>query len=58
MTISCKGAHFPQDILLTCVRWYVAYPLSYRHVKVICQHFSGHSIPEVFRACAEASGAR
>jgi len=27
--ISFKGAHFPQDIMLTGVRWYVAYPLSY-----------------------------
>jgi putative transposase len=26
-----KGAHFPQEIMLTCVRWYVAYPLSSRH---------------------------
>ena len=31
--ISFKGAHFPQDIILTGVRWYVAYPLSYRHVE-------------------------
>ena len=31
--ISFKGAHFPQDIILTCVRWYIAYPLSYRHVE-------------------------
>ena len=28
MAVSFKGAHFPQDIILTCVRWYVAYPLS------------------------------
>ena len=32
MAISFKGAHFPQDIILMGVRWYVAYPLSYRHV--------------------------
>lgn len=31
--ISFKGAHFPQDIVLTGVRWYVAYPLSYRHIE-------------------------
>src|ERR1041384_5593990 len=31
--ISFKGAHFPQDIMLMGVRWYVAYPLSYRHVE-------------------------
>jgi putative transposase len=37
MAISFKGAHFPQDILLTGVRWYVAYPLSYRHVEDLMQ---------------------
>jgi hypothetical protein len=29
MAISFKGAHFPPDIILMGVRWYVAYPLSY-----------------------------
>jgi putative transposase len=33
MVMSFKGAHFPQEIILTCVRWYVAYPLSTRHVE-------------------------
>ena len=33
MAISFKGAHFPKEIILTGVRWYVAYPLSYRHVE-------------------------
>jgi len=33
MAVSFKGAHFPQEIILTCVRWYVAYPLSTRHVE-------------------------
>jgi transposase-like protein len=33
MAISFKGAHFPPDILLMGVRWYVAYPLSTRHVE-------------------------
>jgi putative transposase len=32
MAVSFKGAHFPQEIILTGVRWYVAYPLSTRHV--------------------------
>ena len=31
--ISFKGAHFPPDILLMGVRWYLAYPLSTRHVE-------------------------
>ena len=33
MAISFKGAHFPADIILMGVCWYVAYPLSYRHVE-------------------------
>jgi len=33
MTVSFKGAHFPQDMMLMGVRWYLAYPLSYRHVE-------------------------
>ena len=33
MAISFKGAHFPKEIILTGVRWYVAYPLSTRHVE-------------------------
>src|SRR5262245_40840355 len=37
MAISFKGAHFPQDIILMGVRWYVAYPLSYRHVEELMQ---------------------
>jgi putative transposase len=35
--VSFKGAHFPQDIILTCVRWYVAYPLSYRQVEELME---------------------
>ena len=31
--VSFKGAHFPKDIMLMGVRWYVAYPLSYWHVE-------------------------
>jgi putative transposase len=37
MAISFKGAHFPQDIILMGVRWYVAYPLSYRHVEALME---------------------
>jgi len=25
--VSFKGAHFVKDMILTCVRWYLAYPL-------------------------------
>jgi putative transposase len=37
MTISFKGAHFPKDVILMSVRWYVAYPLSYRHVEELME---------------------
>ena len=37
MPVSFKGAHFPQDIILMGVRWYVAYPLSYRHVEELIE---------------------
>jgi len=37
MAISFTGAHFPQDISLMGVRWYVAYPLSYRHVEELLE---------------------
>lgn len=33
MAISFKGAHFPKEIILMSVRWYLAYPLSTRHVE-------------------------
>lgn len=28
-----KGSHFPKDVILMSMRWYIAYPLSYRHVE-------------------------
>src|SRR5256714_8136419 len=37
MAISFKGAHFPSEIILMGVRWYLAYPLSYRHVEELLE---------------------
>src|SRR5262250_1222623 len=37
MAMSFKGAHFPQDIILMGMRWYLAYPLSYRHVEELME---------------------
>ena len=31
--VNFKGAHFVATVILTCVRWYVAYPLSDRQVE-------------------------
>src|ERR1700733_6438038 len=28
-----RRLHYPLDVILTCVRWYVAYPLSLRHLE-------------------------
>ncbi len=30
-----KRLHYPLEVMLTCVRWYVAYPLSLRHLEEI-----------------------
>src|SRR6266487_6432313 len=37
MAISFKGAHFPPGIILMGGRWYLAYPLSYRHVEELLE---------------------
>ncbi len=31
--ISFKGKHFPKNIILLVVRWYVSYSLSYRNIE-------------------------
>ena len=31
--LTAKGMRFPIDIILVCIRWYAAYPLSYRHLE-------------------------
>jgi hypothetical protein len=33
MAISVKGAHFSPEVMLMGVRWYLAYPLSTRHIE-------------------------
>ena len=35
--LNFKGMRFPIDVILVCIRWYVAYPLSYRHLEGYCQ---------------------
>ena len=37
-----QGAHFPQDIILLGVRWYVASPLSTRHVEELMEERGVH----------------
>ena len=28
-----KRLHYPLEVMMVCVRWYVAYPLSFRHIE-------------------------
>ncbi len=37
MAIEFKGSHFERDVILWGVRWYVAYPLSYRQIEEMMQ---------------------
>ena len=31
--LDTKWLKFPLEVILMCIRWYAAYPLSYRHVE-------------------------
>src|ERR1041385_5245192 len=42
MAIDFKGAHFPPEVILMGVRWYVAYPLSTRHVEELREERGVH----------------
>jgi hypothetical protein len=33
MAVSFKGVHFPPEVILMGIRWYLTYPLSTRHVE-------------------------
>lgn len=35
--IHFKGCHFPKEIILMAIRWYIAYLLSYRHVEELME---------------------
>src|ERR687897_2931519 len=37
MAVSFKGAHFPPEVILMGDRWYLAYPLSTRHVEELME---------------------
>jgi len=44
--LNTKRMRFPLDIILVCIRWYAAYPLSYRHIEEIMEErgvFVDHS---------------
>ena len=37
MMLAAKGMRFPIDVILVCIRWYAAYPLSYRNLEEMMQ---------------------
>ena len=44
--LTAKGVRFEIDIILACIRWYAACPLSHCHLEEIMQErgvFVGHS---------------
>src|ERR1700731_2297452 len=66
-----KRLHYPLDVILTCVRWYVAYPLSLRYLEemmaergVSVDHSTVHrwaikllpALEKAFRRCKRAVG--
>jgi putative transposase len=66
-----KRLHYPLEVILTCVRWYVAYPLSLRHLEemmaergIAVDHSTVHRwaikllpvLDKAFRRCKRAVG--
>ena len=35
--LNFKGSHFPKDVILMSIRWYVSYPLSCRHIEELME---------------------
>jgi hypothetical protein len=55
MAINFKGAHFPPEVILMGIRWYVAYPLSTRHVEELMEECVFHGfLPPSPRECCHA----
>jgi len=40
--LATKGMRFPIDTILVCIRWYAAYPLSYRHLEEMMEERGVH----------------
>jgi putative transposase len=53
-----KRLHYPLEVILTCVRWYVAYPLSLRYLEemmaergIAVDHSTAHRWVSSFCPC-------
>ena len=40
--LNTKGMRFPIDVILMCIRWYAAYPLSYSHLEEMMEERGVH----------------
>ena len=50
--LATKGMHFPNDMILVCIRWYCAYPLSYWHLeKMIDQADAQFEVISIGQKC-------
>ena len=55
--IESKDGHFERDVILWGVRWYVAYPISYRHLEEMMDE-RGVSRSTIRRSIAGSSNTR
>ena len=39
------GRHFPKEVILTAIRWYLTYPLSYRQVEELLAERGAKKLP-------------
>src|ERR1022692_132793 len=46
--INTPRMRLPMDVILVCIRWYSAYPLSYRHLEEVMQERGVNSPPQPF----------
>jgi putative transposase len=54
MTIEFKESHFERDVILWGVRWYVAYPISYRQIEEMMGE-RGASRPPGLSVCSKTT---
>jgi transposase-like protein len=51
--IEFKGSHFERDVILWAVRWYVAYPISYRQLEEMMEeHGVAVTTPRSIAGCS------
>ena len=50
--LNTRGMRFPIEVILVCIRWYAACPLSYRHLEEMMQERSVVIDHSSFNRCA------